>query len=231
MSAERPDILLVEDESDLASTLVDFLEGRGFDVDYAVDGRMALQLAEQQTYDALVLDLTLPRVDGLEVCAQLQADDPSPPAVLMLTARDTLEDRLEGFAAGADDYLVKPFALEELEARLRALLRRRSGPAPDQRLEVGSLVLCPAARTASYDGTPVVVTPTGRVILEALARSAPALVSRRELIEELWGEDAEDRGALRTHLYQLRRALAAAGAEGLVETLHGQGYRLREDLA
>jgi len=217
---------LVEDEPDLAASVGEYLETQGHEVDFAIDGRMAVALARANDYDVLVLDLTLQRLDGLEVCRQLKSESADPPLVLMLTARGSLEERLEGFEAGADDYLAKPFALEELAARLRALGRRGQAPGRGE-LTFADLRVCATSRRVLWCDQPVRVTPTGFRILEYLTLKAPALVSRLELTEELWGAGANESPSLRSHLYQLRRALGLVGAADLVETLHGEGYRLR----
>ena len=218
-------LLLAEDEPDLAASVGEYLEARGHEIDFAIDGRMALNLVEANSYDVLILDLTLPRLDGLEVCRQLKVQA-EPPLVLMLTARSSLEERLEGFEAGADDYLPKPFALAELDARLQAL-GRRGRVSGQVELTFANLRVCAASRRVRWGETLVRVTPTGFRILECLTLKAPALVSRLELAEELWGSGASESASLRSHLYQLRRSLDLVGAAGLVETLHGEGYRLR----
>ena len=177
--------MLVEDEGDLVATLAEFLEAHGHELDFAYDGRMGLALVLENTYDVVVLDLTLPRLDGLEVCRVAKAQLSEPPPVLMLTARDALADRLDGFTAGADDYLVKPFALEELEARIRALARRANRQT--EKLRWGALELSTRERRVGFGGRHVRVTPTGFRMLELLMRRAPALVSRSEMARELWG--------------------------------------------
>jgi DNA-binding response OmpR family regulator len=217
-------ILIVEDNPDLVANLVEFLEEHGHSVDIAYNGYTALGFALENDYDAVVLDLMLPGIDGLEVCAKLRAADRQPP-ILMLTARDSLEDKLDGFASGADDYLVKPFALLELEARLQALVRRnqRSG---GRRLQVGDLILDTATWRATRAGQPLELPPIPLKLLHLLMERAPQLVSRAELERCIWGDSPPDSDALRSHLHQLRALVDKPFARPLLHTVRGFGYRL-----
>ena len=225
-------LLMVEDNPDLVANVVDFLEGRGHTLDIAYNGFAALGFAMQQPYDAMILDLMLPGLSGLEVCAKLRAEGLALP-VLMLTARDGLDDKLEGFASGADDYLVKPFALAELEARLTAIVRRgqaTSRLARANRLSVGDLALDLATRRLSRAGRPLELPPIPMKLLEALMRRAPHLVSRAELERAAWGDEPPDSDALRAHLHLLRQVIDKPFSHRLLHTVRGFGYRLSDDV-
>lgn len=174
-------ILLVEDHNDIAEMVTAYLEGRGFDVDYAADGVTGLHLAVTNTYDAIVLDLMLPGMDGLDVCHKLRTEARRDTPVIMLTARDTLDDKVTGLETGADDYLIKPFAIKELEARLRSLIRRSKGEVSREVLTVGDLSIDTATLKIQRGGKELNMTPIGLKILTVLMRASPAVVSRREL--------------------------------------------------
>lgn len=219
-------ILLVEDHRDIAEMVYDGLESAGFQVDYASDGAAALGLAAENDYDLVVLDLMLPRLDGMEVCRRLRKEQRTDVPVLMLTARDTLEDKIAGLDAGADDYLVKPFAFAELEARVRALLRRSRGQVAQERFEVGELLLDTGTWHVSRAGQALSVTPIGMKLLTVLMRAAPQIVSRRQLEREVWGEGLPDSDTLRSHLYTLRKAVDRPFEHAMIETVSGAGYRI-----
>ena len=185
----------------------------------------------ENDYDALILDLTLPGIDGLEVCQRLRASGRTLP-ILMLTARDGLEDKLEGFASGADDYLVKPFALRELEARLLALVRRGQGGQAGtaaERLGVADLELDLATRRLTRAGRPLELPPIPMRLLETLLRRAPGLVTRAELERAVWGDQPPDSDALRAHLHLLRQTIDKPFPRPLLHTVRGFGYRLGGD--
>ena len=228
MSEDAPHacVLLVEDHRDIAEMVYDGLEAAGFQVDYASDGSAALGLAADNDYDVVVLDLMLPRLDGMEVCRRLRKDLRSDIPVLMLTARDTLEDKIAGLDAGADDYLIKPFAIGELEARIRALLRRSRGQVAQERFEVADLVLDTGTWRVTRAGQVLSVTPIGMKLLTVLMRAAPQVVSRRQLEREVWGEGLPDSDTLRSHLYTLRKAVDRPFDHALIETVSGAGYRI-----
>jgi DNA-binding response OmpR family regulator len=221
-------LLLVEDNPDLVANVSDYLEGRGHSLDIAYNGFAGLGFALESDYDAVILDLMLPGLDGLEVCTRLRAAGRALP-VLMLTARDGLEDKLEGFASGADDYLVKPFALQELEARLNALLRRGQGGTGVQRLHVGDLELDLRTRRATRAGQALELPPIPMKLLELLMRKAPGVVGRDEMARAIWGDEPPDSDALRTHLHTLRQAIDKPFARPLLHTVRGFGYRLAHD--
>lgn len=203
----------------------DYLESKGYMVDFAADGALALQLATAQRFDAIVLDLMLPGINGIEVCRRLRQDAHLTMPILMLTARDRLEDKLEGFEAGADDYLIKPFDLPELVARIEALLRRSRGLKSEY--QIGELTLDAETMEVHRSGIEIKLSKTLFDILRILMREAPKVVSRETIERELWGDDLPDSDTLRSHLYNLRRAVDRPFDQPLIETLAGRGYRLR----
>ena len=219
-------VLLVEDHQELAATAGAYLESSGFIVDYASDGNMALSLAAETTFDAIVLDIMLPGIDGIEVCRRLRQEERAATPIIMLTARDQLEDKLSGFEVGCDDYLVKPFDMPELVARIEALIRRERGLAA--RYEVGPIALDVDTLSVTRDGDPLKLSRTGFDILKILMREAPKVVTRETIERELWGEDVPDSDALRSHLYNLRQVVDKPFGSQLIETLPGRGYRLLE---
>ena len=222
-------ILIVEDSRDLAANIGEYLEGRGEVVDYAADGATGLHLAVTQRYDAIVLDLSLPGMDGLSVAKRLRADAESAVPVLMLTARDTERDKLSGFDVGADDYLTKPFSLPELHARLKAIVRRTAG-ARQRVLRVADLEFDLHTLVARRGARRLELTPSGVKLLETLMRAAPGLVSRRDVEYALWGDDPpESEAALRGHIHALRAALDQGAEVKLLHTVHGMGYRLTDE--
>jgi len=219
-------ILIIEDDPDIASNLYDFLESRGHAVDAAPDGVTGLHLASGGEFDCIVLDLGLPRMDGNAVCRRLREDARVDTPVLMITARDTLDDKLRGFEHGADDYLVKPFALKEVEARLVALHRRHTGKSIQRALTVGELTLDPRALRVSYRGRDVKLPPKCLRLLEALMSQPDKVHTRSELEQSAWGDRQQTSDTLRAHMHLLRRALTQAGGTDPIETVHGLGYRL-----
>ncbi len=220
-------VLIIEDHADLAENIGDYLANRGDSVDFAGDGLTGLHLAVTEPYDAIVLDLMLPGIDGLQLAQRLRRDAGDDVPILMLTARDTLDDKLAGFEAGADDYLVKPFALQELAARLAAIVRR--GKARRRALRVGELKLDLGTRVARRQGQRLALNPTAFRLLRVLMEASPDVVPRGELEAALWGDEPPDSEALRTHIYQLRQALDRPFATSLLETVHSVGYRLADD--
>ncbi|HXV07274.1 MAG TPA: response regulator transcription factor [Burkholderiales bacterium] len=218
-------ILLIEDDTDIAANLYDYLESKGHDVDAAADGITGLHLAVTHDFDAVVLDLALPGLGGLQVCRKLREEAKRDTPLLMLTARDTLEDKLEGFAAGADDYLVKPFALSEVEARLQALNKRHRGRVTSRPLQAGGVVFDPATFTVERDGHPIKLPPKCLRLLELLMQQPQKVFSRAELESAVWGGEHPSSDTLRSHMHILRRALALPGKPDVIETVHGIGYR------
>lgn len=220
-------VLLIEDNRDLAATVWDYLDLHGFAVDHAHDGVAGLRMALSGGHDLIVLDLGLPRLDGLDLCRQLRAARHDMP-VLMLTARETLDDKLRGFAEGADDYLVKPFAMKELLARLRAL-HRRGKPPVEAPLRIADLEYDPASFRVRRGSTTLPVTRAGLRLLEALMRRSPNVVPHAELERALWGDAVGDANAMRSHLHALRQAIDKPFDQRLLHTVHGIGYRLADD--
>ena len=220
-------ILVIEDNTDIAANLGDFLEDRGHTVDFAGDGVTGLHRAVVDDFDAIILDLNLPGMDGLEVCRKLRQDARKQTPVLMLTARDALEQKLAGFDSGADDYLVKPFALQELEARLAVLLRRGRGNTA-RVLNVSDLEFNLDTLEVFRGGTLVTLNPTALKILQVLMEASPAVVTRQELETRVWGEELLDSDSLRVHIHGLRAAVDKPFGKPLIQTRHGIGYRLAD---
>lgn len=223
-----PTILLIEDHHDIAELVGGYLEASDYVVDYAVDGVTGLHLAVSQDFDAIILDLMLPGMDGLEVCRKLRGEAGKDTPLLMLTARDTLEDKIAGLDAGADDYLVKPFEIEELEARIRAMLRRSRREMITESLQVGDLTVDTGTLEARRQGQLISVTPIGLKLLLALMKASPRLISRRDLEREVWGDIVPDSDALRSHLYTLRKAIDKPFDRPLLQTVPGVGFRLAD---
>lgn len=217
---------MIEDDVDVATNVAEYLEQRGARLDFAYDGLQGLELASSGSYSVIVLDLGLPGMDGIEVCRRLRRAASDTP-ILMLTARDELEQKIEGFQAGADDYLVKPFALRELYHRLVALLRRTQGPV-EAVLTVGDLEVEPQTREVRRGGQPIRLNRIEFRLLELLARAAPRMVTRERLEAEIWGGDAISPDLLRSYVYRVRQRIDKPFGEALLQTVHGQGYRLRE---
>jgi DNA-binding response OmpR family regulator len=223
---EKIRVLIVEDNQDIVENMADFLETKGFVLDFAMDGIGGLHLAITNPYDVIVLDIMLPGMDGITLCRKLRQDAKSMTPVLMLTARDTLEDKLVGFDSGADDYLVKPFALQELAARIQALSGRRSRGA--RTLRVADLVMDVGTLEVRRGETLVELNNTCTSILKILMEASPEVVTRGRLEHELWGEDPPGSDALRSHMYTLRKKIDKPFDTALVETIHGKGFRLKE---
>ena len=217
-------VLLVEDQHDIAANIWDFLERRGHEVDHCADGASGLARASQGGFDAIVLDLGLPRLDGLDLCRALRDAGNGVP-VLMLTARDTLADILRGFAHGADDYMVKPFALKELDARLRALHRRAvpAHPAPAD----GALAYDAGTMTALREGKRIPLTRLQGRLLATLLADAPRIVPHDRLLRAAWGHEAPDIGALHTQMYELRALVDKPFETPLIKSVRGVGYQVQ----
>lgn len=219
-------VLLVEDHRLLAETMMDYLETESIEVDYAVNGLQGLEIARSQPFDAIILDVNLPGIDGFTICQQLRQTYKIDTPVLMLTARDQLEDRIKGFENGADDYLIKPFENQELVMRLRALVKRDRGEVTTKLLTVGSLKLDTGKMQIWRDDTPIEVSPTSFRILSILVRAYPKVVTREAIEQELWGSDMPDTDTLRSHVYNLRKAVDHPFEEAMVQTVKGVGLKL-----
>jgi DNA-binding response OmpR family regulator len=218
---------VVEDNRDILANVLDYLSLKGYSVDCAQDGLSGLHLAATEHYDLIVLDIMLPGMDGYQLCQRLREDARRDTPIIMLTARDALDDRLRGLNAGADDYLLKPFALSELVARIEAVLRRSQGSRQRQ-LKVGDLVYDLDTLHISRAGQPLKINPLGLKLLAVLMRRSPAVVRREALEEALWGDDCPDSDSLRSHIHQLRQVLDKPFEQPLLHTVHGVGYRLAE---
>jgi len=221
-------VLIVEDNRGICENIATYLERHSYIVDFAYDGLSAMHLVLTNPYDVIVLDLMLPGMDGLSFCQKLRADAKVETPVLMLTARDTLDDKLKGFKAGADDYLVKPFALQELHARLQALYKRGHRNT-DNLLTVGDLTMNRSTLQVHRAGRRVDLNPTGMKLLQRLMEEAPSVVARDDLETLLWADERPDGDALRSHLYKLRQAIDRPFDSPLIHTVHRIGYRIAED--
>jgi DNA-binding response OmpR family regulator len=220
-------ILVVEDDAPLAKIVKKSLESGGHTVDIAVDGQAGLDLGRQRSHDAVVLDIQLPKVNGMDVCRKLREDGNAVP-IIMLTARGAVADRIDGLDAGADDYLPKPFSLAELQARLRAL-SRRGRPNGTEVLEAGPLTLDPAARELRVNGAAVEMTGTELALLEHLMQNAGVVLSRDQLREHVWGDGPEPTSnVVDIYVHYVRRKLRAAGVtDDPIRTVRGLGYAFR----
>ena len=221
-------ILVVEDNPVLRGNLEAMFAQHGIAASFAADGRSGLQQALANPPDVLVLDLGLPGLDGLRVCERLRAEADRHIPVLMLTARDALDDKLQGFRSGADDYLVKPFAGAELLARCLALSQRARAGTPHA-LCIGSLSIDRRSGLVQRGGQTLQLQQTARQLLLVLAEAWPRTLTRSELVERVWGEDPPDSDPLRTHLYTLRQVLDRPFPVAMLKTVHGVGFRLESD--
>lgn len=219
-------VLLVEDTLAIATEVCDYLEEQGVQVDFAATGKHGLQLAQEQNYDVVILDVMLPDMTGIQVCESIKLTcDPIPP-VLLLTARDSISDKSVGFAAGADDYLTKPFDLQELYLRCQALARRQQLHQA-QTVKIGELEVNERQQWAQREGQLLKLSSTDFAILLLLVRAYPNAISRQQVISKVWGDDMPDSDVLRSHIYTLRQALDKPFATPMLATLHGVGFRLQ----
>ena len=225
---QSTNVLLIEDHQDIAEMVYAYMERRGYEMDYAADGLTGLHLAVTNDYDAIVLDLMLPGMDGMEVCRKLRSEARRETPLLMLTARDALDDKVAGLEVGADDYLIKPFEIRELEARVRALVRRGRRETNPQTLQVGDLILDTGTLEVTRDGQPLTLTPIGLKILTLLMQESPRVVSRRDLERDVWGDVLPDSDTLRSHLYNLRKIVDKPFSKRLLHTVQSAGYRLAD---
>jgi DNA-binding response OmpR family regulator len=221
-------VLVVEDERRLAQLVRRVLEEEGHTVDVAYDGEEGLQMALEGTHDVIVLDIMLPEINGLDVCKSIRANRVDTP-VLLLTALDSVDDRVRGLDAGADDYLPKPFAFQELMARLRALSRRRVQPRDPQELNVDDLTLDLRRRRAQRDGRSIELSPKEFSLLEFLMRNQGRVVTRTQILDHLWGYDfATDSNLVDVYVAYLRRKVDKDTSNKLIRTVRGVGYALGE---
>lgn len=222
-------ILVVEDDVQLAEMLMEALTDRQYVVDVAQDGEAAWDFIKGLEYDLVVLDITLPKLDGVSFCQRLRSHNRTLP-VLMLTARDTLADKVTGLDAGADDYMVKPFEMPELMARIRALLRRNQSASSFSDLSWGDLHLNSSTYEVNYATHPLHLTPKEFALLELMVSSGRRVLSRTGIIERIWSlNDPPSEETVKSHIKSLRNKLREAGApDDLIETVHGLGYRLKQ---
>jgi DNA-binding response OmpR family regulator len=222
-------ILLVEDNKDLALNITEFFECKGIIVDYAADGLTALNLLLSETYDVVVLDITLPGMDGFSLCEKMRDSNRIDAPVIMLTARDREQDKLKGFSVGADDYMIKPFSLPELEARLVALIRRANqGVVGHKELVVADLVYNPETMNFKRGNVNLVLMPVPRKILVMLMQKANRVVTRQEIEQEIWHDNSPDSEVLRSHIYAIRQEINKDSSINLLHTIRGVGYLLGE---
>lgn len=218
-------ILVVEDNRALASNIIEYMEAHGFECDYADNGNLGFQLANEQLFDLIILDLMLPGMDGMNICKQLRENGNCTP-VLMLTARGSLQDKLEGFDAGADDYLVKPFDLPELMARAQVLIRR--SVKTSVKLSVSDVVMDKELHQVSRAGKPIELSNAGWLILEALLKASPKVVTRQEVENIIWPDELPDSDVLKSHIYKLRQLIDKPYEKPLIHTVRGVGLVLKD---
>ncbi|MEP1383604.1 MAG: response regulator transcription factor [Paraglaciecola sp.] len=217
-------ILLVEDDIDLAKAIVEYFAFEDIQCDHASNGVSGLHFITHNYYEVIILDINLPKKSGLDVCKgmrELGIDTP----VLMLTARDTLDDKVVGFSTGADDYLVKPFAMEELIIRTQVLSRRRSGQM--NKLVIADLEINLQLKSAKRGQQALKLSPTAFKILECLMRESPNTVSREKLLSFVWGDEQPDSNNLKVHMFKLRKAIEIPGQPTLIQTIAGYGFALK----
>ena len=218
-------VLLVEDNREIAGMLFDYFECAGMELDYADNGELGVKLAMENTFDIILLDLMLPRMDGLTMCNKLRDAGNNTP-VLMLTALDSRDDMLKGFQHGADDYLTKPFDLDILEARMMALIRRYHGTVASSKLEYGEVSIDQKIRKAYRQDKLLALNPTTYTILEMLVKNAPYVLTREEIAFQLWQENEPNNDVLRSHIYQLRNQLDKPFEKPVLITVPKVGFRL-----
>jgi len=229
MDLDKLQLLLVEDDIDLATAVIDYFELENIHCEHASNGLSGFNLIKANHYDVVILDLNMPKMNGLEVCEKLRDLGVDVP-ILMLTAKDTLDDKLIGFSKGADDYLIKPFAMEELIVRVQVLSRRRSGEVTT--LKVYDLELNTKQKTISKKAMPLKLSPISFKILETLMRSYPDPVSRENLMQHVWGDEQPDSNSLKVHMFNLRKSIESNNngiKEKLIHTIVGHGFVLKDE--
>lgn len=219
-------LILIEDNYDIADMVCEYLENNNYVMDHAADGITGLHLAVSNDYDLIILDLMLPGMDGIELLDKLRKEAKSSIPVLILTARDTLDDKITGFDIGADDYLIKPFEIKELEARVRALIRRQRGTVSPEKLQVADLVYDLGTLQVSRGDKAIKLTPIALKILKILMQASPRVISRRDIERQIWGDILPDSDTLRSHMYNLRKSIDKPFTKQLMETMQNSGYRL-----
>ena len=219
-------ILLIEDHNDIADMVCDFMESKHYIMDYAADGITGLHLAVTGDYDAIILDLMLPGMDGITLLEKVRNEARKATPILILTARDTLDDKLIGLDEGADDYLVKPFEIKELEARVRAMIRRQRGQSSPETLQVGDLLFDTGTMELKRGDSQIKLSPIGLKILRILMHQSPRVVSRRDIERQVWGDILPDSDTLRSHMYNLRKCIDKPFDDQILHTIQNSGYRL-----
>jgi DNA-binding response OmpR family regulator len=222
-------ILVIEDNRALATNMIEFLEAYGFECDYADNGNLGLELAHNQAFSAIILDIMLPGKDGMSICQELRQTrglNQSTP-ILMLTARDTLEDKLQGFEVGADDYLVKPFDLPEVVARLKVLIKRSSKRNTEIELAVADLTMNIELREVKRAGQIIELNKACWKILEALLIASPNVVTRQEIEHIIWPDQLPDSDVLKSHIYKLRQLIDKPFNNPLIQTVRGIGLAIK----
>ncbi len=222
-------LLIIEDNPAIVENLTEFLEPKGYILDFAMDGIGGLHLAITNDYDVIILDVMLPGMDGITLCKKLRQEADRQVPVIMLTARDTLEDKLIGFDSGADDYLVKPFALKELEARIKSLSKRQI--TVSKILKIDDLCLDTGTHEVTREKLTIELNNTCTSILKLLMESSPNVVSRKEIENSLWGDMPPGSDVLRTHIYILRKKIDKPFAHALIDTVHGIGFRIKPNIS
>ncbi|GJL75206.1 response regulator transcription factor [Nitrosomonas sp.] len=223
-------VLIIEDNQDIAASIYDYFEASGYIVDMAADGVTGLHMALAKDYDVIILDLGLPGIDGYELCRRLRQDPHRLVPIVMLTAKDTLENELEGFKSGADDYLIKPFALKELAARVKMLSKRVNRTSASQ-LQIGDLSLNMDTREVCRAGKQINLNPTLFKLLAFLMQNPYRLIKREELEYAVWQNNPPDSDALRTHLSNLRQVIDKPFECPFIHTVRGFGYKLMDNKA
>lgn len=219
-------ILIIEDNPEIISNIYGYFEPLGYVLDNAKNGFAGLALIAENKYDVIILDVMLPGLNGFQLCHKLRNELRNKTPVIMLTARDTMEDRVEGFDSGADDYLVKPFSLVELQARIKALVRRSNDQHFESSLRLGPLQVDSEKYEVFRDGVYLELTPTGFKLLKLLQLESPRVVKKQTLEYEVWGDDLPNSDALKTHIHTLRQVLDKPFSKPMLKTVPGVGYRL-----
>ncbi len=220
-------ILLVEDESDLAELTIDFLETLNIECDYAFDGANAITLIEKNHYDVIVLDVNMPRMDGFSVCEKVRSLGIATP-IIFLTAHDSLADKLNGFSLGADDYLTKPFELEELAVRIQVLAKRETKATIPELFSLNTLSIDYQQRCVSRSGRLIALSPTQWQLLILLAKNSPNIVDRITIEDEIWPDQTPTKDMLKTLIFRLRNLVDNADESKLIHTIRGAGISLKE---
>lgn len=219
-------ILLVEDNTDIAELILAHMKSKNYVMDYAQDGLTASHLATKNRYDLMILDVMLPGIDGLELCRSFREKINLTMPIIMLTARDTVDDKIAGLDSGADDYLVKPFSILELEARVKAQLRRHQKSLVGGEVVVEDLMLDTETLTVKRQQKEIALTPTNFKLLSLLMRSSPSVVRREDIERHIWGDTLPDSDTLRSHVYNLRKCIDKPFDKKLIKTHQSSGYQI-----